>query len=342
MPIHLFSYGTLRQPEVQLSVFGRVLDGTDDAVSGYRLGTLTITDPAVVAASGSPDHPVLLPAGDPGQQVPGTVFTVTRDELAAADGYEADDYCRIEVPLQSGLLAWAYVLRTDQLEASRAASLLGAQDRALELLAEVSKRQLVTAGISERTASDAIRDLAADMFGVSRHWHKRIVRAGPNTLLPYAHNPPDRIIDADDIVFLDFGPIFAEWEADVGRTLVLGDDPLKQRLAAALPVIWQAGRDYFDRHPGVTGEELYAHMVGLAEQDGWEFPGKIAGHLVGEFPHTEIDGAEILSYIAPGNSNPLRRLDPAGRTCHWILEVHIADRDAQVGGFYEQLLDIGA
>jgi gamma-glutamylcyclotransferase (GGCT)/AIG2-like uncharacterized protein YtfP len=328
MPTHLFSYGTLRQPEVQHAVFGRVLAGAEDAVRGYDLG--------------SDCHPALLPSDDPGQQVAGTVFAISDEDLAAADGYEVDDYHRIEVPLQSGLLAWVYVYDTERFEAGRAASLLGAQDKALELLAEVTRRQLVTAGVTERAASDAIRNLAADMFGVTRHWHKRIVRAGPNTLLPYEHNPPDRIITADDIVFLDFGPIFAEWEADVGRTIVLGTDPLKQRLAAALPVIWQAGRDYFDRHPGVTGEELYAHMVGLAEQDGWEFPGKIAGHLVGEFPHTEIDGAEILSYIAPGNSNPLRRLDPAGRTCHWILEVHIADRDAQVGGFYEQLLDIGA
>ena len=32
----------------------------------------------------------------------------------------------------------------------------------------------------------------------------------------------------DDILFLDLGPIFAEWEADFGRTYVLGDDPVKQ------------------------------------------------------------------------------------------------------------------
>ena len=83
----------------------------------------------------------------------------------------------------------------------------------------------------EGEASDAIRDLAAEMFGISRYWHKRIVRAGPNTLQPYKQNPPDREIAADDIVFLDFGPIFEQWEADFGRTYVLGDDPVKHRLA---------------------------------------------------------------------------------------------------------------
>jgi hypothetical protein len=72
------------------------------------------------------------------------------------------------------------------------------------------------------------------MFGPTRHWHKRIVRSGPNTLFPYQKNPPDRIIDVDDIVFADFGPVFEAFEADLGRTYVLGGDPVKHRLAAGL------------------------------------------------------------------------------------------------------------
>ena len=38
----------------------------------------------------------------------------------------------------------------------------------------------------------------------------------------------------------DFGPIFEEFEADLGRTYVLGADPVKHRLAADLPVIFDA------------------------------------------------------------------------------------------------------
>jgi hypothetical protein len=34
----LFSYGTLQRDEVQLSSFGRLLDGEDDAMVGYRQG----------------------------------------------------------------------------------------------------------------------------------------------------------------------------------------------------------------------------------------------------------------------------------------------------------------
>lgn len=91
-------------------------------------------------------------------------------------------------------------------EALRATRLLDAQDKAVALFAEVQARGLVAPGVRETEASNAIRDLAAEMFGVSRFWHKRIVRAGANTLQPYKENPPDRVIGDDDIVFCDFGP----------------------------------------------------------------------------------------------------------------------------------------
>ena len=224
----------------------------------------------------------------------------------------------------------------------RAARLLDAQAKAAELFAAIETRGIIAPGVREVQASDAIRDLAAGMFGVERHWHKRIVRAGPNTLQPYRENPPDRVIADDDIVFCDFGPIFERWEADFGRSFVLGHDPVKLRLRDALPVMFDAGRRFFESRPDVTGEQLYAHMVELARDAGWEFGGSIAGHLVGEFPHEKIEGAKIESYIAPGSDQPMRRHDRKGRICHWILEVHLIESGRQFGGFYEELLDLRA
>ena len=225
-------------------------------------------------------------------------------------------------------------------ERERAASLVAAEEKAEILFDEVSRRGLIAAGEPESAVSNRVRDLGAELFGTSRHWHKRIVRSGPNTLQPYRENPPDRVIEADDIVFLDFGPIFAEWEADFGRTYVLGDDPVKLRLQADLPRIFAAGRAHFEAHPEITGAELYAHMVELAQEAGWEFGGAHSGHLVGEFPHELADGEKIESYIAPGNPNVMRGTDRAGRECHWILEVHLVDRERRIGGFYEQLLTL--
>ncbi len=223
----------------------------------------------------------------------------------------------------------------------RVGRLLDAQAKAVVLFAEVRARGLIAPGVREIEASNAIRDLAADLFGVRRHWHKRIVRAGPNTLEPYSENPPDRVMTDDDIVFCDFGPIFEEWEADFGRTFVLGNDPVKLRLRDALPEVWAAGRAFFEAHPDVSGEQLFAHMTVLAADAGWEFGGPIAGHLVGEFPHEKISGDDIDSYIAPGSTSPMRRVDRTGRRCHWILEVHLVDRERRIGGFFEELLDLG-
>jgi Xaa-Pro aminopeptidase len=223
----------------------------------------------------------------------------------------------------------------------RVARLLDAQAKAEELFDALDEQGLIAAGVLETEASNAIRDLAADMFGVSRHWHKRIVRAGPNTLHPYRENPPDRPIGEDDIVFCDFGPIFEEWEADFGRTFVLGQDPVKLRLRDELPVMFDAGRSFFETNPDISGEQLFGHVVELAEQSGWEFGGTIAGHLVGQFPHEKIAGDDIESYIAPGSDKPMRRTDRTGRRCHWILEIHLVDREREIGGFYEQLLDLG-
>ncbi len=226
-------------------------------------------------------------------------------------------------------------------EAVLGTKLLQAQAKAIELFAAVEHFELLAPGVSEAQASDAIRELAADMFGVTRHWHKRIVRAGANTLEPYQQNPPDRTIGADDIVFCDFGPIFEEWEADFGRTFVIGTDPVKLRLRDDLTVIWNAGREFFESNPEVTGELLFAQMTHLAEEAGWEFGGEIAGHLVGKFPHDKIAGNKVEYYITPGSNKPLRRTDRTGRPCHWILEVHLVDRTRQIGGFHEELLDLG-
>jgi dihydrophenazinedicarboxylate synthase len=105
----LFSYGSLQIPAVQRSTFGRLLDGLPDRLPGFTLSELLITDPAVVAVSGSDRHPAVRPTGDPGDEVAGTAFTVTWTELAAADEYEVPPYARLWVGLGSGRHAWVYV-----------------------------------------------------------------------------------------------------------------------------------------------------------------------------------------------------------------------------------------
>lgn len=225
-------------------------------------------------------------------------------------------------------------------EELRVERLLDAERKAAQLFDEIERRAMIRPGVGEKELSDEIHDLAGEMFGVTRHWHRRIVRAGENTLQPFHERPPDRLIVDDDIVFLDLGPIFEEWEADFGRTFLLGDDPHKRAVRDALPRVWQAGRDYFAGNPDVTGAELFDFVVGAAHAEGFAWASRIAGHLVGEFPHKKIAGPGIEWYIMPGSDKPMRRTDPRGRSTRWISRIQWQMRPRGFGGFYEQLLDL--
>ena len=107
--VRLFSYGTLRQPEVQRATYGRLLEGRPDTLSGYRLAPLTITDPEVVRLSGKAVHTIARRTDDPADRIDGMVFALTPAELEASDRYEVDVYGRIEVTLASGTRAFVYV-----------------------------------------------------------------------------------------------------------------------------------------------------------------------------------------------------------------------------------------
>ena len=105
----LFSYGTLREPHVQLATFGRRLESVDDALVGYALSMLKITDPAVVAISGSAEHPILRATGNPGDSIAGLALRVSEADLEKADRYEVADYRRVPATLRSGRRAFVYV-----------------------------------------------------------------------------------------------------------------------------------------------------------------------------------------------------------------------------------------
>lgn len=105
---NLFTYGTLRDPEVQRSLFGRLVPGAADILVGYRLGTVTISDPEVIATSGIETHLCVDETGDPGDRIEGQVLRLTEAELAAADAYETADYERVAVTLASGIEAFLY------------------------------------------------------------------------------------------------------------------------------------------------------------------------------------------------------------------------------------------
>ena len=106
---YLFSYGTLQLEAVQMATFGRRLAGTSDALTGFELATLKIEDPAVIAISGKEQHTIARFTGRESDEISGTVFQVTPDDIQSTDRYEVDACKRIAVTLRSGIRAWVYV-----------------------------------------------------------------------------------------------------------------------------------------------------------------------------------------------------------------------------------------
>lgn len=212
-----------------------------------------------------------------------------------------------------------------------------AEAKALRLFDKIKSEGLIQSGISELDLNDAIYRLAKSEFGIDKFWHKRIVRAGENTLFPYKENPKNLTIQKDDILFLDFGPIFDAHEADIGRTYVIGKDAKKIKLQKDVEKAWSKARDYFLKEKNVTGAQLFAYCQKLAKEFGWEFGGEIAGHVVGRFPHENIDALPKDIYIHPENHIDLKQTTNDLTETHWIIEIHFIDRELKIGGFYEQL-----
>jgi acyl-CoA thioesterase FadM len=105
----LFSYGTLQDPAVQHANFGRTLEGRSDILPGYALSSITIQDQQVIQTSGQATHTIIDPSQRADDEVAGTVYPITTQELAAADRYEVAEYKRVAATMKSGLKAWAYV-----------------------------------------------------------------------------------------------------------------------------------------------------------------------------------------------------------------------------------------
>ncbi|TGK31797.1 aminopeptidase P family protein [Leptospira gomenensis] len=215
--------------------------------------------------------------------------------------------------------------------------LIQAQTKAEILFDRIERDGLIRPGLAESELSDSIFRLAESLFGIRKYWHKRIVRAGANTVLPYDFNPPDSMILEDDILWVDYGPIFDEYEADFGRTYVLGSDPIKLKLKEDAAKVWSICRNYYIDRRDVTGSELYSFARSTAEKFGYRFGGEIAGHLIDRFSHHKIHSKDRIHYIREGNEVPLNE-KPDGKDRFWILETHLVLPEKNFGAFYEELL----
>jgi len=218
-------------------------------------------------------------------------------------------------------------------------NLIEAERKAEVLFQEIENRNIVTIGKTESELNKEVFNLAFELFGIKKFWHKRIVRSGKNTLLPYKENPVNLTIQKDDILFFDFGPVFDDWEADVGKTYVVGNNDKKLKLKQDVELAWKEGKEYFDLNKAkLTGADFYHYTKKLAEKYGWKYGNHHCGHLIGNFPHETILGEDEKNYIHPNNNQLMSDKDINGEERYWIYEIHLIDRELEIGGFFEQLL----
>ena len=218
-------------------------------------------------------------------------------------------------------------------------NLIEAERKAEILFQEIEKQEIVQVGKTEKQLNIEVYDLAFSLFGIKKYWHKRIVRSGKNTLLPYKENPPNLTIQEDDILFFDFGPVFDDWEADVGKTYVTGNNAKKLKLKQDVELAWNEGKAFYQANKKtLTGADFYNYTKELAKKYGWEYGNHHCGHLIGNFPHETILGEEETNYIHPNNHELMSKMDVNGNERFWIYEIHFVNTELEIGGFFEQLV----
>lgn len=96
---YLFTYGTLQDLQVQHYIFGRVLNGKTDFLSGFKRLENVVYE----------RYSLVVQTNDLKNRVEGKVYEVTTLELQKADVYETSAYKRKKVKLESGIEAWLYI-----------------------------------------------------------------------------------------------------------------------------------------------------------------------------------------------------------------------------------------
>ena len=108
MKEYLFSYGTLQKEKVQIDLFGRILDGEADVLSGYKILSIEIKDESFLSKGEEKYQQTVINTKDKNDKIKGTVFEITKEDLLLADKYEPNNYTRIKIVLESGKEAWIY------------------------------------------------------------------------------------------------------------------------------------------------------------------------------------------------------------------------------------------
>ena len=96
---YLFTYGTLQDPQVQVYVFGRTLEGQPEELPYFKWYKNAVYG----------RYPLVKPSNQKEDMVKGMAYKVSEQDLERCDVYETSAYTRKRFTLKSGIEAWVYV-----------------------------------------------------------------------------------------------------------------------------------------------------------------------------------------------------------------------------------------
>jgi Xaa-Pro aminopeptidase len=180
-------------------------------------------------------------------------------------------------------------------------------------------------GMVEEDAVQKAKDLLAEN-GMVRGWHDVYVRFGTNTLKTFGEDSdPGVVLKENDIILIDIGPVWEDWEGDGGDTFTVGNAPEMAKCAEDARKLFHIVRKEWE-NTGKSGKELYEFAVEEAKALGWELNMDLSGHRISDFPHAAIyDG-------------PMADVDFKPAPLLWVLEIHIRNPAGGFGAFYEDML----
>jgi len=183
----------------------------------------------------------------------------------------------------------------------------------------------VQVGMLEEDANKMVVATLREL-GATKAFHKPYIRFGSNTTKTFgADSDPGIRLGADDIFFIDVGPVWEEYEGDAGDTFVTGSNPELKRCSLDAKRIFHAVANKW-KTDKATGVELYHFAVQMAQELGWVLNLDLGGHRLGDYPsgeHYEGPLSEISFHPSPNL---------------WMVEIHIRHPEQQFGAFYEDLL----
>ena len=210
--------------------------------------------------------------------------------------------------------------------------LLWARQKSWDLLDEI-KSQL-RMGMTEKEAFHLAMNIS-EKNGISKQWHKPVIRFGPGTILTFADPLNEHYrLQPGDPIYIDLGPVWhdeehrLDYEGDVADSFVFDgkNEEAEKCIVVAREVFRTTEIEWLKTK--ISGEKLYEFIKSNVESRGYQLIEEVEGHRISDFPHHKYSKEKLAK--VKFKPEPLL----------WVLEIQIRHSQLEIGAFFEDLLGL--